>query len=178
MAEEHEAALVLVAATSASGHPWGRDPRTLLLAEGWLDLLPAARPMGILRHPSPAAASPKARFRTPREEAVALRAACNRRLLALHDRTPFPILGFDEPGGAPRARLVAPPPSWASRFLPSPSPTPNCATATPRARLARRSATSGRLRGRDDEACAGPGPASERALSLRPARRRPCRSSW
>lgn len=107
-AEERGAALALVAAASASGHPWGfKDPRTLLLAEGWLDLFPAARPVGIFRHPSLVAASLKARSRIGRDDAYALWAAYNRRLLALHDRAPFPILSFDEPGEALRARLDA-----------------------------------------------------------------------
>ncbi len=107
-AEEREAALALVAAASASGRPWGfKDPRTLLLAEGWLDLFPAARRVGIFRHPSLVAASLKARSRIGREDAYALWAAYNRRLLALHDRAPFPILSFDEPGEALRARLDA-----------------------------------------------------------------------
>jgi hypothetical protein len=107
-AEEREAALRLVAPALASGRPWGfKDPRTLLLAEGWLDLFPDARLVGIVRHPSLVAASLKARSRIPREDAYALWAAYNRRLLLLHDRAPFPILSFDEPGEALRARLEA-----------------------------------------------------------------------
>ncbi len=106
--DEREAALALVAPAAASGRPWGfKDPRTLLLAEGWLDLFPAARMIGIFRHPSLVAASLKARSRTPREEAYALWAAYNRRLLALHDRAPFPLLSFDEPAEDLRARLDA-----------------------------------------------------------------------
>lgn len=121
MEEERGAARALVAAAAASGRAWGfKDPRTLLLVEGWLDLFPDARMVGIFRHPAPVAASLKARSRLPREEAYALWAAYNRRLLALHDRRPFPILSFDEPADALRRGLDALLPSLGLQPPPDP----------------------------------------------------------
>lgn len=121
--EEREAARALVAAAAASGRPWGfKDPRTLLLAEGWLDLFPDARLVGIFRHPALVAASLKARSgsHVPREDAFALWAAYNRRLLALHDQRPFPVLSFDEPEDLLRARLDALLPGLGLRPPPEP----------------------------------------------------------
>jgi hypothetical protein len=66
------------------------------------------------------AASLEARFRMGRDEAHALWAAYNRRLLALHDRAPFPLLSFDDPGEALRARIDALLPSLGLAAPPEP----------------------------------------------------------
>lgn len=77
---------------------WGfKDPRTLLFVEGWEQLLPGMRCIGIFRHPAAVARSLAARGGMPEQKALDLWLHYNRRLLALHDRRPFPILCFDEP---------------------------------------------------------------------------------
>lgn len=106
--EESGEARALTAAAAAAGGPWGfKDPRALLLAEGWLALFPEARIVGIFRHPAAVAASLQARFGFPAERSHGLWAAYNRRLLRLHEGRGFPLLAFDEPEEALRARLDA-----------------------------------------------------------------------
>ena len=52
-------------------------------------------PVGIYRHPLAVAKSLKHRNEMPIEQGLQLWAEYNRRLLALSDRLPFPILSFD-----------------------------------------------------------------------------------
>lgn len=105
---ERAEARALTDGAGAAGRPWGfKDPRTLLMAEGWLELFPRARLIGIVRHPGPVARSLGARSKMGEAESLALWAAYNRRLVALHDRRPFPILRFDRPEPELRARLDA-----------------------------------------------------------------------
>lgn len=76
---------------------WGfKDPRALLLVDGWLTLLPNLQFVGIFRHPLAVARSLDARGGMPQEQAFALWLAYNKRLLELHEHTPFPLLCFDE----------------------------------------------------------------------------------
>lgn len=76
---------------------WGfKDPRALLMVDAWLGLLPELRFVGIFRHPVAVARSLAARGAMPQQQSFALWAAYNRHLLALHRRTPFPLLCFDE----------------------------------------------------------------------------------
>lgn len=76
---------------------WGfKDPRALLLVEGWRTLLPDLQFVGIFRHPSAVARSLNARGGMPEHKAFALWLAYNRRLLELHRQQPFPLLCFDE----------------------------------------------------------------------------------
>ncbi|QKE65039.1 sulfotransferase family protein [Aquipseudomonas campi] len=76
---------------------WGfKDPRTLLLVEGWQHLLPELRFVGIFRHPTAVAQSLAARGEMPQEQAFALWLAYNKRLLKLYRQTKFPLLCFDE----------------------------------------------------------------------------------
>lgn len=76
---------------------WGfKDPRALLAVEGWQELIPELRFVGIFRHPSAVADSLQARGGMPREQALALWKAYNSRLLELHRRVKFPVLCFDE----------------------------------------------------------------------------------
>ena len=43
----------LISPYLAASRPWGfKDPRTVWTVEGWLRLLPHARPVGVFRHPS------------------------------------------------------------------------------------------------------------------------------
>lgn len=76
---------------------WGfKDPRALLLVDGWLTLLPNLQFVGIFRHPQAVARSLDARGGMPQEQAFALWKAYNKRLLDLYEFTPFPLLCFDE----------------------------------------------------------------------------------
>lgn len=94
--QEREQALGLIA--DFSGFPrWGfKDPRSLLLIEGWRELIPNLRFVGIFRHPTAVVQSLQARGGMPEEKALALWAAYNKRLLALYREQPFPLLCFDE----------------------------------------------------------------------------------
>ena len=76
---------------------WGfKDPRALLLVEGWQELLPELRFVGIFRHPTAVAQSLAARGGMPQEQAFALWLAYNKRLLKLYREGAFPLLCFDE----------------------------------------------------------------------------------
>lgn len=76
---------------------WGfKDPRALLVVDGWRELLPQMRFVGIFRHPSAVADSLHARGGMPREQALGLWQAYNLRLLNLHRTQAFPVLCFDE----------------------------------------------------------------------------------
>lgn len=82
---------------SYEGEPlWGfKDPRTLLLLEGWLEVLPDLRFVGIVRHPALVAESLTRRNRFPRERGLELWLSYNRRLLSLHQAGEFPMISFD-----------------------------------------------------------------------------------
>jgi len=76
---------------------WGfKDPRALLLLEGWQALIPDLAFVGIFRHPGAVAESLNARGGMAQEKAFSLWQAYNQRLLTLHQRQPFPLLCFDE----------------------------------------------------------------------------------
>lgn len=76
---------------------WGfKDPRALLLVEGWQALLPNLQFVGIFRHPKAVARSLDARGGMPEAQAFLLWQAYNQRLIELHKRNPFPLLCFDE----------------------------------------------------------------------------------
>ncbi len=79
---------------------WGfKDPRSLLLVQGWQSLLgQRLRFVGIFRHPSAVIESLHDRGGFPRDLGLALWLEYNRRLLALHRTAPFPLLCFDWPG--------------------------------------------------------------------------------
>jgi hypothetical protein len=76
---------------------WGfKDPRALLLVEGWQALLPNLQFVGIFRHPRAVARSLDARGGMPEAQAFMLWQAYNKRLIELHEGSPFPLLCFDE----------------------------------------------------------------------------------
>ncbi len=77
--------------------PWGfKDPRTLLLLDGWLQLLSNVRLVGIFRHPLAVAASLESRNLMARDRALELWLEYNLRLIDAHERFgPFPLLSFD-----------------------------------------------------------------------------------
>jgi len=76
---------------------WGfKDPRSLLLVEGWLALLPDLQFVGISRHPEAVSRSLRKRGRITEEQALGLWRSYNSRLLDLHNQRKFPLLCFDE----------------------------------------------------------------------------------
>jgi hypothetical protein len=93
---ERKAASRIVA--SFRGVPaWGfKDPRATLFHEGWRALVPDLSFVGIFRHPSAVAESLRSREEMPAADALRIWAAYNRRLLALHEERPFPLLCFDD----------------------------------------------------------------------------------
>ncbi|CBL43695.1 hypothetical protein HDN1F_01120 [gamma proteobacterium HdN1] len=96
--QEHELARARAIALSYDGVPhWGfKDPRVLLLVEGWQSVLENLGFVGIFRHPVAVAQSLNARGGMPQSQAFALWLAYNQRLLALYQKQPFPVLCFDE----------------------------------------------------------------------------------
>lgn len=96
-AEEERAQARELIAGYADIPRWGfKDPRSLLLVEGWQELLPELQFVGIFRHPTAVAQSLAARGGMPEEQAFALWLAYNQRLLKLYRQSPFPLLCFDE----------------------------------------------------------------------------------
>lgn len=80
--------------------PWGfKDPRTLILLEGWLERFPDARLVGTIRHPLAVAASLK--HRNPdlcsTDEYIALWETYNERLLQVYQERRIPVIDFDVP---------------------------------------------------------------------------------
>lgn len=76
---------------------WGfKDPRSLLVVDGWLELIPDLKFVGIFRHPTAVAQSLAARGGMPLEQALKLWKAYNEQLLRLQQEFAFPLLCFDE----------------------------------------------------------------------------------
>ncbi|MEQ9465318.1 MAG: hypothetical protein RJQ10_16775 [Haliea sp.] len=73
-----------------------KDPRALLVLEGWKTLLPNLEYVGIFRHPDAVARSLHNRSRMPREQALSLWYAYNCVLFREFRRLRFPLLCFDE----------------------------------------------------------------------------------
>ena len=74
-----------------------KDPRTLLVLEGWRQLEPEMEFVGIFRHPNAVAASLARRSKMDRKEALVLWYKYNKRLLQAFRTKPFPVLCFDDP---------------------------------------------------------------------------------
>jgi len=74
-----------------------KDPRTLLVLDGWRDIGLPMQHIGIFRHPNVVAASLHRRDNKSRRECLHIWYEYNMRLLRQYDRSPFPILCFDEP---------------------------------------------------------------------------------
>lgn len=86
---------------------WGfKEPRTLLLAEGWIEALADWTAVGIFRHPAAVAASLAHRNGFDHARGVRLWTAYNRRLLALQRAHGFPLLEFEADPLRMRAGLV------------------------------------------------------------------------
>jgi hypothetical protein len=77
---------------------WGfKDPRTLMVLEGWHQLVPEMEFVGIYRHPMAVAQSLASRPAMPVtiEEGLNMWYMYNRELLREYRRKPFPVLCFD-----------------------------------------------------------------------------------
>ena len=73
-----------------------KDPRTLLVLEGWKRIYPGIEFIGIVRHPNAVARSLESRERMPRSQALSLWYKYNKLLYKEAKRSAFPILCFDE----------------------------------------------------------------------------------
>jgi hypothetical protein len=73
-----------------------KDPRALLVLDGWKKLFPAIEFVGIYRHPNAVAKSLEKRSSKTREESLRLWYAYNRILFQEYKKKPFPILNFDD----------------------------------------------------------------------------------
>ncbi len=76
---------------------WGfKDPRSLFCLEGWLEVLPNMKCVGIVRHPEEVAMSLSARNGWPLESGIQLWYLYNKRLLHWHEILGFPIISFGQ----------------------------------------------------------------------------------
>ena len=73
-----------------------KDPRTLLVLEGWKALVPGLEFVGIFRHPDAVARSLAKRSSMAREDALNLWYVYNSLLYREYRSRPFPILNFDD----------------------------------------------------------------------------------
>jgi hypothetical protein len=73
-----------------------KDPRALLVLEGWKKLYPAMEFVGIFRHPNAVARSLETRSEMPRDTALKLWYRYNRLLYAQYREQAFPLLCFDD----------------------------------------------------------------------------------
>ncbi|GAB3281269.1 sulfotransferase family protein [Parahaliea aestuarii] len=93
---EHQAsARSLLAEHAGAGILGFKDPRALLLFEGWKTIFPHIEMVGIFRHPEAVARSLHHRSEMPRQKALALWYHYNRALLFQYRQHRFPVLCFD-----------------------------------------------------------------------------------
>ncbi|MFA5940169.1 MAG: hypothetical protein WC809_12500 [Sinimarinibacterium sp.] len=77
---------------------WGfKEPRSLLVLDHWIEVLPRLRFVGTFRHPAAVAASLAHRNQFEPARSYALWLAYNRRLIAYQRRSGFPLISFDWP---------------------------------------------------------------------------------
>lgn len=75
---------------------WGfKDPRTVLVFDGWRDALPEAQLIATFRHPTAVAQSLNTRNGFPMEDGIALWTAYNTRLLRIIEAGKVPLVCFD-----------------------------------------------------------------------------------
>jgi hypothetical protein len=96
-------------ATRAGLPLWGwKEPRTLLVLDGWLEVLPRLELVATFRHPAVVARSLQRRHGSESPKMwLELWLAYNARLLALLEERSFPVIDFDLPAEAYAARLRA-----------------------------------------------------------------------
>jgi hypothetical protein len=90
------AARALLGEYAGSGNFGFKDPRTLLVVDGWKVVCPHLQFVGIFRHPDLVADSLARRSEMPRESALALWYQYNQRLYRQYLQQPFPLLCFDD----------------------------------------------------------------------------------
>jgi hypothetical protein len=104
----HRAERDSIIASYGDASIWGfKDPRTILLIDFWRKVLPNLQTVGTLRHPYCVALSLQKRGGGSIEEWLELWAHYNRRLLALYESQPFPIVRFDLGDQTYRRSLMA-----------------------------------------------------------------------
>ena len=94
--------------SSRGGMPlWGwKEPRTLLVIDGWLDTLPGLEMVGTFRHPAAVARSLQRRHGSDTIDPwLQLWLAYDSALLRLAEERDFPLIDFDLPAEAYAARL-------------------------------------------------------------------------
>lgn len=95
---------------SRAGLPlWGwKEPRTLLVLDGWLEALPGLESVATFRHPAVVARSLQRRHGSESADMwLDLWLAYNERLLEVLERRHVPLIDFDLPEAAYRTRLRA-----------------------------------------------------------------------
>jgi hypothetical protein len=105
-AEHRRRARELLAEHADAGVLGFKDPRALLLIDGWQTLVPDLELVGIFRHPEAVALSLKRRSNLERAHALDLWFHYNRALLRLHRLRAFPLLCFDEPDAVFQSKVV------------------------------------------------------------------------
>lgn len=83
-----------------------KDPRTLLVLDGWLGAAPELEIVGIFRHPLLVAQSLHKRGKITVEQGLSLWQKYNEKLLALHRQRNFPMIEFVAAPSALRRSLV------------------------------------------------------------------------
>ena len=73
-----------------------KDPRALLLLDGWRELVPEMEYVGIHRHPNAVARSLERRSGKPWDESWDLWYVYNQAMFQFYKKKPFPILNFDD----------------------------------------------------------------------------------
>jgi len=88
---------------------WGwKEPRTLLVLEGWLEALPQLELVGTFRHPAVVARSLQRRHGNEAADMwFDVWLAYDARLLALAEEGDVPLIDFDLPAAAYRSRLAS-----------------------------------------------------------------------
>jgi hypothetical protein len=82
-----------------------KDPRTLLVLEGWKEISDRLEFVGTFRHPNAVAGSLQRRSHMPRSEALTLWYQYNKRLLEEYKARAFPVICFDYPEPVFQAKL-------------------------------------------------------------------------
>ncbi len=83
-----------------------KDPRTLLVVDGWKQVFPEIQFVGVVRHPYAVAQSLQKRSDMPAEKALSLWFSYNRILLGEYKKRAFPILCFDDEEAVFHTKLI------------------------------------------------------------------------
>jgi hypothetical protein len=95
---DHRTRLAEIIGSYPAGLLWGfKEPRSLLVLEGWIDALPELRFVGTFRHPAAVQASLAHRNHFEPARSYDIWLAYNRRLIDWQHRFGFPLVSFDWP---------------------------------------------------------------------------------